>query len=112
MIKDIIESSINRLKAEKDSAINTALTKNQSAVINPKFAQYEADKAESIKGINQEASKKIADITKACEDAKNEFRNEQILAVKASVGAEYDTAIANMEKELKKYDPTADENKE
>jgi len=112
MIKDIIRDAINRLNSEKSSAINTALTKNQNDIIGPKFLELESSKAESVKKINQETSAKIAEISKACEDAKTEFRNGQIEAVRLTVGATYDTAIAKLQKELEEYDPAAVSNKE
>lgn len=100
MIKDILNDAIARLNAEKLSAVNSAIVKNKSEVINPKFAELESAKNSAVASIQKEASAKIAEVSKSCAETKAQFEEEQVAAVKASVGATYDSEIASIQKEL------------
>lgn len=102
MIKDILKDSINRLNSERSSAIATAIAKNKNEVVNPKFAELESTKNSAISEIQKETAEKISEVTQLCAQAKTEFENEQKDTITASVGAEYDLAIANVNKLMPK----------
>jgi len=97
MIKNIIEDAIKKLNSAKSSAINTALAKNNSEVVQPRIEELEKAKNEKINEVNQKASESIAEITKSFANSKTTFENSQIASVTASVGAEYDSQIATLQ---------------
>jgi hypothetical protein len=102
MIKTILEDAVKKIQSEKNVAINQAIAKNKTEVVNPKFVELEKAKNESIAKINSETSKKIAEITTECSKSKTEFETEQVAEITASVGASYDTQIATLQSQIDK----------
>lgn len=102
MIKTILEDAVKRIQSEKNAAINQAIAKNKTEVVNPKFVELEKAKNEAISKINAETSKKISEITTECSKSKAAFENEQIATITASVESEYDTEISTIQAQIDK----------
>lgn len=102
MIKDIIEESIRKLNAQKETAVASAVKKNLEDVITPEINKMEQEKNNAIKEIQVQANSKINEITKSYSESKDKMIADGEQAVRASTGAVYESEIAVFQSELSK----------
>jgi hypothetical protein len=100
MIKNILVDALNKLKAEENQAVVSAIATNKANVVNPKFNEIEAAKNKAIAEIQAQTNAKIAELNKQANDAKTKFEQEQKDAVSSATKATYEDEINQLQSQI------------